>query len=512
MRFIYISTNGQQRSIEAVDAQTALKTAVDIAPNSGVSLDIGNVSPITSSGIDISLAPDVGAIVPVPVLPPPIPPTPLTSTSQVTVVSFKDNPDGTTTNFYSDGTSETGRLSVGTDGQATFTPGGGNVFTTGIDTLRNEIKVIEDRMIGRTDDRADALEQANVFTDMRALNRLNAELRTAQDRQIEIPLEQRQNLRGGRSRPATATELEQATRPGLEKAVLRELVASRASARLTDTIATNTKIVDTKINAEKERDELIYKQKQDYLKTIEANYANIITEQQKVALEERKFQNELKRDEIKFENDLKGVALKAIIESGGSIPTNALDMSLGELGGAIKKKASTVDVTDMDKDKDFIVLKGLKDLEDAARFYQQQVNQYGVVRKKDPKSAILDAAYQNVLQAYRRAVELGALQGADIGLVESAFRPAVDDSVFGLRRDSRIEEGVKNSLTTGFEIIDRNKNNVTTAISLKQPTWASNAYFQFITGVDPANTNYTDPQALLNAIPTSTTADFFNSI
>lgn len=482
-RFKYIDKNGQERSIEAPDAQTAIRTAVNIAPGSGVILATGNVSPVTRDGVDLSLVGAVGAIIPAPVIPPPI----VSATPFVAPPPPAQDPTGL----------------------------GG--IATNIDAVKREIKVIEARLANQATERSDSLEHANVFSDMRALNRLNAELRIAQDRQIEVPIEQRRNLRG---RGATFTEFEQATRPELESAALKELTASRASNRLAESINTNIQIVDTKLKADRDRDNFIHEQKQTYLNTLESAYSNIVTEQQKIKLEERKFQNELTLEKTKFENDLKGVALKAIIESGGSIPNNALNMSLGELGGAIRKTTATfaVDASVMDKDKDFIVLKGLKDLEQAALFYQKQVNQYGVVNKRNPNSAILDTAYQNVLQAYRRAVELGALQGADIGLVESAVRSAVDDSfALGLPKglftsNERLKKGVENSLQTTFEIIDRNRNNITEAISLKQPTWTQTPYFQLMTGVDPKTTSYTDPQALLNAIPASTTADFFNSL
>lgn len=319
-RFRYIDTDGQTRTIEALDAQTAISTAVNIAPGSGVMLDVQSVSPVTKDGVDISLVGNVGAIVPVPVIPPPVvTTTPFVVPPVVTVISSRDNPDGTTTNFLSDGTSDTGRITIGADGVGTFTPIGSETgvgrLTSGINAIKTEIKVIEDRMANRATQRADALEDSGVFQDMRRLNELNATLREAQDRQIEIPIEQRQNLRG---RGATLTEFGQATRPELESAALRELITSRASNRLTDTVNTNIKIIDTKIKAEADRDEFIYKQKQDYLETLETNYANIITETQKLEFEERKFQNELTRDEIKADRDARQKALDLAVEKGAT--------------------------------------------------------------------------------------------------------------------------------------------------------------------------------------------------
>lgn len=376
MRFKYIDTEGQTRTIEAVDAQSALTSAVNIAPNSGVVLET-TVSPVTNNGVDLSLVGNIGALVPVPVLPPPVVPAqPFATTPQVTVVSFKDNADGTTTNFYSDGTSETGRLAIGTDGQATFNPGG-NVLTAGIDTVREQIKVIEDRMIGRTTDRADLLEQADVFSNMRELNRLNDELRVAQSRKTGIPLEQREKLKGGRSRPATTAELEQATRPGLEKALLRELTASSQSARLNDSIETNIKIIDTQLEGEKARDEFIYKQKQDYLKTLETNYANIITEEQKIALEERKFQNDISKINVQLVADLKKEAIKELPKSlfaKSGFSESVMDMSLDEIYGLTATYSGTQSFLEMSPSEAYSTLTGdkLKSYEAYQKFGAEQ--------------------------------------------------------------------------------------------------------------------------------------------
>lgn len=284
-RFIYIDTQGQQRSIEAPDAQAALRSAVNIAPNSGVALDAQSVvpvsqSPVTRDGVDLSLVGSVNNIVPTPTTPPPVDPT--TSTFVAPPV---EDPTGT------------GRI------------------TTGIRAVQDEIRTLEARMANRASQRATELEGAGVFEDMRRLNELNATLREAQDRQIEVPIEQRQNLRG---RGATLTEFEQATRPELERAALQELTTSRASSRLTDAINTNIQVIDTRLKAEADRDDFIYKQKQDYLNTLETNYANILTEQQKLELEDRKFANELTRDAITAERNAKQKQLDLAAERGAT--------------------------------------------------------------------------------------------------------------------------------------------------------------------------------------------------
>lgn len=278
-------------------------------------------SPILREGVDLSKIGEVSNIVPTPGVP-------ATATGQaptfvaptLTVVSYRDNPDGTTTHFLSDGSQETGRITIGADGRGTFKPlsnaqAGLSRLGTDIDAVKGEIQTLEERMANRATDRADALEGAGVFEDMRRLNELNATLREAQDRQIEVPIEQRQNLRG---RNATFGEFEQATRPDLEKAALTELTTSRASSRLTDSINTNITVIDTRLKAEEARDNLIYTQKQDYLKSLETNYANILTEEQKLELEDRKFQNELTKDALAAERTARQKQLDLAAEKGAT--------------------------------------------------------------------------------------------------------------------------------------------------------------------------------------------------
>lgn len=335
-KFIYIDINGQQRSIEAPDAQAALSSAVNIAPNSGVALDPQSVvpvsqSPVTRQGVDLSLVGDVGNIVPTPTTP-----APTTANASFVAPGQRLNAQGeiidptpqeiadfnsrfTTTRFNEDA-SGLGR--IGSD----------------ISSVRNEIATIEARMANRASDRNAALEGAGVFEDMRRLNELNAQLRAAQDRQIEVPIEQRQALRG---RGATFSEFEQATRPELESAALRELTTSRASARLTDAVNTNIQVIDTRLKAEADRDDFIYEQKQNYLNTLETNYANILTEQQKLELEDRKFANELTRDAINAERAAKQKQLDLAAERGATpAELNRLfNSSLDEIYGWNSNKA-----------------------------------------------------------------------------------------------------------------------------------------------------------------------------
>lgn len=252
--------------------------------------------------------------------------TPIDTTS---VINTRDNPDGTTTNFLANGQKDTGKYQRNADGTYNFVPvdSGPNQFQN-IDfsqlapeeqlsrtatAISNEITALEEKMANRQSQRNDLLDDAEVFDDMRALNELKAELRSAQDRDIEIPIEARQKLRG---RQATKTEFNQETSPKLEQNLLRTLAASRNVSALTDTINTNIQIIDSQIEAETIRDEFLYKQKQQRLEKVEQVYGNIITEKQKLALEDKKFQNELILEGIKTENSLRSDLIKDIAKKG----------------------------------------------------------------------------------------------------------------------------------------------------------------------------------------------------
>jgi GH24 family phage-related lysozyme (muramidase) len=201
------------------------------------------------------------------------------------------------------------------------------------DAITSEIRTLEEKMANSEQNRTDAYDQSGVFDDMRLLNKLKDDLRTAQDREIEIPIEGRQILRG---RTATKTEFNQLTNPALEKNLLEQLSASRATSRLTDTINTNIAIVDSKIKAENDRNQFLYTQKVGQLETIQKAYADIITEEQKAAAEAKKFEYDLILEASKSDNALRNDLIKDIAKSGrfsGTDMNQLLEMSSDELLG-----------------------------------------------------------------------------------------------------------------------------------------------------------------------------------
>lgn len=266
-----------------------------------------------------------------------------------TVVSSVDRPDGTTMNRTSDGKTDVGTYRKNPDGTLTFVPQqtSGPTFQDApvqtyenltpegklentAKTIADEIATLEEKMSKREQNRTTALDEAGVFEDMQTLNGLKDQLRTAQDRGLEIPIEGRQKLRG---QQATKTEFNQLTNPALEKNVLEQLSASRATSRLTDTINTNIAIIDQTIKAETEADEFLYTQKQKRLETVQSIYGDIMTEKQKQAAADQKFQYDLLLEGVKSDNSLRSDLIKEIAKKGvtGGQLGDVMNMSIDEL-------------------------------------------------------------------------------------------------------------------------------------------------------------------------------------
>lgn len=181
------------------------------------------------------------------------------------------------------------------------------------DRIQAELSEIEARLSGTAGERQTMLEERGVFDDVRRLNELRSELRAAEDRGIEIPLEARRDLRGT---GATIREFENRITAPTEDNLLRQLSASRAVSSQTDIINTNLAVVDSYFAERNRADEFAFQQKQARLNNIEQAYSSIITSQQATALEERKFQNQVQLEQMKFENDLFKGALDKAVEQG----------------------------------------------------------------------------------------------------------------------------------------------------------------------------------------------------
>lgn len=172
-----------------------------------------------------------------------------------------------------------------------------------------------------------------------------------------------------------------------------------------------------------------------------------------------------------------------------------LDMSLkraqiAKIGFDIEQARNETDATDveaMDKDVDFKKLKSSAELKNSLTKYQLALSEYGGAKKGSSQGAILDARYQEVLQAYRAAKDLGALQGADLSLVESAIKPATFDSRFRSPIEA-IKAGrvAKQSVAEALKIANENITKSSEVIGQKNPSWLETPYYQTIAGGDSA--------------------------
>lgn len=252
--YTYIDNQGNQRTVEAQTSDQALSLAPDRAASSGVQLQASQ--PAQQNVIDLGTVPNNATFYPsaVPQVQAPIaaPVTPLMSWDEI----------------------------GGMENDA-------ESLRASRDRLRNEITSIETTIGNRSADRNAQLTQAGVFDDVRRLNTLRDELTRIEDKEIEIPIQSRQDIiRGGVA--TTKRSFDQYTRPQLERRALDELATSRRVDSLSRVIQTNTAIIDADIAAKKEQDDVIYQQKQRQLQVIETLYTDYMTNEQKALLEARK--------------------------------------------------------------------------------------------------------------------------------------------------------------------------------------------------------------------------------
>jgi len=353
-KYSYATKDGKMKSIEAKsasEAQALVRSLADAAKGTGVMLDTGVQPVIQNNKVDVSK-------VKTGVKPFDEPKVDL----KTTLIRTEERPDGTATNYYADGRKVTGSyVKEGKITRFVESPSGSSTKPTEFqdpkavdtpapttpaapttptdpksqllsrrNTLEGEISTLEQRILTRSERRQDALDDAGVFDDMRQLNKYKDELREIEDREVEIPIESRQRLRG---RQATKTEFKADTRPELEDNLLKELAASRKVSRMTDVINTNLEIINDRFEAEKERDEFLHETKMKRLEKIETLYGNIITEEQKAALEDRKFQQSLLLESVKADNTLRSNLITEIAKKGvgGQALSGLMTASIDEL-------------------------------------------------------------------------------------------------------------------------------------------------------------------------------------
>lgn len=227
----------------------------------------------------------------------------------VTVLSYKDNPDGTTTNFLSDGSTSIVKYNQNKDGSlqpTEVTPVNKDTTTTTTDSklkslldqstaVQTEITALEKSIADKSANRQSAYEEAGIFDDVKKLNELKDTLKTN--------LEERAKIRG---LGATSTEFKQATSPILEKNYIE-------SATLSNIVNTNIAAIDQRINDKYTSDTFLLEQKNKRLDNLTKTYGDIMTEDQKAKLEVTKQNNAIDLENLKAKNDLiKTAATEAI--------------------------------------------------------------------------------------------------------------------------------------------------------------------------------------------------------
>jgi len=179
---------------------------------------------------------------------------------------------------------------------------------------------------------------------------------------------------------------------------------------------------------------------------------------------------------------------------GMSIDDKIRSAQLRKLNQEIQDaQTETPESEDMDKDTDFKKLKGLSELEFSLKAYDNKVKDIGAKKKGTAGAGELDALYQEVLQAYRAAKDLGAIQGADLNLVDDAIKRATFErsavgNTLGLGIPALVKKGItkrgaESSINTVYDIINNNRTRQTGIIQSKKPEWVSTPYFQAVTGV-----------------------------
>lgn len=296
----------------------------------------GSSSPLINTDGQINLN-NVSDITPVPI--PQIQPTTAEKVSPaqfVSVVGETQNPDGSYTVSYSDGVKDNRRYVKNADGSYSSIPANESPEDSLLRnkaSLESEIDTLTKKIYGSNNSRNASLEGAGVFEDMRTLTNLKNQLGELSDRELAIPLEARQALRG---RGATKTEFTQTTTPDLERNALATLTASRRAESLSNVINTNTNIINSAFDAQEKADLFLFTQKKDQLAKIESAYSSIMTAKQAELLEQRKFENDVALLDAKMFSELKKTAIESLPKSLFADPNfsaSVANMSLDQIYG-----------------------------------------------------------------------------------------------------------------------------------------------------------------------------------
>lgn len=153
-------------------------------------------------------------------------------------------------------------------------------------------------------------------------------------------------------------------------------------------------------------------------------------------------------------------------------------------------------VDKMQKDGDITKLEGISELKYALNNYKETVTAAGGAKRKGRAAAQpIENSYQEVLQAYRKAKDLGQLQGGDLQLVDSAIKEATYGKgsafaggssipVIGAIQKSRSTKSAFSSIDAALSTVDKNIRRQTQFIGVTKPEYLDTTYFKTL--VDPS--------------------------
>lgn len=178
-------------------------------------------------------------------------------------------------------------------------------------TLQTEVSDLEKKIANRSKTRDEALTTAGVYDDIKTLNDLKT-------KQQQLEEEARLYLVG---KAGTKAGLASLTNLESRQALLQEQ-------QLQNRVNTNLSIIDEKLKADNDAIDTLYKQKIGLLDNVSKNYGDLLTEQEKIKLEDRKFQQQLVLEGVKAENNVLLERAKTAIKVAGDkgMPISDADM------------------------------------------------------------------------------------------------------------------------------------------------------------------------------------------
>lgn len=201
---------------------------------------------------------------------------------------------------------------------------------------QEEITSLEEKLANTSQEKIASQQAMGIYTDVERLNEMKRtlsgvqdKLYTAQDRSIEIPLEQKQVYREA-GVTGTQASLSQDTFAERQQNTIDQLASSREYARLgsaigdySEAIQTNINLIDQKITADRDQIEFKITQKTQLLDSILTQHSNLLTSKEATALEAQK--HEYAKDLIDYKAQSERIKNGASVLAGGGAEGGTID-------------------------------------------------------------------------------------------------------------------------------------------------------------------------------------------